>query len=119
MDIKRYKLKEGISLAQLKLAGAKPGGTFVDKTSVLFISKKLLANVSLEVAFPADLRAWNDQDFVLVLDNDYGQPYSPFYTKIDLPILEESSNNKITFLSAIIQKYNEIMDSLDYLEEIV
>ena len=62
--------------------------------------------------FEEGLAEWDDFSFVLVLDDDFGRPYTPFYGKNykkdiqDFPCLE-----------FVIEKYNEFMDSFDFLCE--
>lgn len=72
-----------------------------------------LQSITLNIVFPEDLSKWNDFDYVLVLDDEFGQPYVPFYDYMSGRIKET-----FPFLEAVIISYNEIMSSLPYLEEI-
>ena len=56
---------------------------------------------------------WNDFDYILVLDEDYGQPYGPFYHFMSGEIKEPWDG-----LKEVIEAYNEFMSSLIFLEEI-
>ena len=118
MIIKRYKLKDGVSYAKLKLAGARPGGSWINKNALYYCSYPMIDSITLDISFGGDLQAWDDFNNVLVVDDDFGQPFSPFYAKNESPILEGSQDDKTSFLSQVIEKYNQIMDSLDYLEVI-
>lgn len=120
MKAKSYKLKYIPSKEQLIKLRAQPGGTWINQDSDLYISitRKFPGSCgyfSISIGFPdfeEGLVKWEDFNFVLVLDNDFGQPYTPFYGKNykkdiqDFPCLE-----------FVIEKYNEFMDSFDFLCE--
>ena len=61
----------------------------------------------MNIAFPDDLSEWNDFDFVLVLDEEFGQPYTPFY----------GAKKHFEFLDRVIKRYNAIMTSMTLFEE--
>lgn len=75
---------------------------------------RYLNTITLNVVFPEDLSQWNDYDYILVMDEDFGQPYTPFYNQYN----EKIDEREKPFLGLVIRAYNEIMESLPYLEEI-
>lgn len=116
MKIKRYKLKDGITREQLLKYGFKEGGIWIKKDAELFLAhcfeyKAINFEFSINIAFSTS--EWNDFDNVLILDEDFCQPYTPFYGKnydkeiINFPALEY-----------VIEKYNEFMSGLSFLEEV-
>ena len=119
MKAKSYKLKYVPTEGQLIDARAKLGGIWINKESVFYITKcfelpKYDFEFSINIFFFKDVTSdWNDFDNVLVLDEDFAQPYAPFYGKnykkeiLNYPCLEYC-----------IEKYNEFMDSFDFLCEV-
>ena len=108
MTIKRFKLKENADVSTVPL---KEHMTYVHKDAVRGFRKYLKGSVELNVAFPQDLSEWNDFDFVLVLDDDFCQPYTPFYGFLN------GDTKLFPFLAEVVKAYNEVMGSLPYLEE--
>ena len=120
MKAKSYKLKYIPTKEQLIKLGARPGGIWINQNSDLYISitrefPDSCGDYIIYIGFPdfeEGLVEWDDFNFVLVLDDDFGQPYTPFYGKNykkdiqDFPCLE-----------CVIEKYNEFMDSFDFLCE--
>ena len=119
MKAKSYKLKYTPTEEQLiKELSARSGGFWIDKNSKLYISKffelpEYDFEFSIDICFKEDISDWNDFDNVLVLDEDFGQPYTPFYGK---NYKKEISNHPC--LEYCIEKYNEFMDSFDFLCEV-
>lgn len=122
MKIKRYKLKDGVTKEELISLGAKEGGSWIGKSIKLFIGKfccfkdkkqRINFEFSIDIGFKDNISDWNDFDNVIILDEDFLQPYTPFYGKNfgkevkNFPVLEEC-----------IRLYNEYMDSLSFLEEV-
>ena len=118
MKIKRFKLKDNVTRDDLIALGFRNGGSWIKKDAELFLSrcfeyKETEFEYSISIAFNSDINDWNDFDNVLVLDEDFCQPYTPFYEYnygkdiTDFPTLEN-----------IIFKYNEFMSSLGIFEEI-
>ena len=118
MKAKSYKLKYTPTEEQLiKELSARSGGFWIDKNSKLYISKSFMLpeydfEFSIDICFKEDISDWNDFDNVLVLDEDFGQPYTTFYTNYK----KEVSNHPC--LEHCIEKYNEFMDSFDFLCEV-
>lgn len=113
--IKRYKLKDGVTHEFLLANGCKEGGVWIDESAVFYISKPLVDEVSLNIGFPDDLSKWNDVYYILVLDEDFGQPYTPFYHYAQTRI---RGGKPFKFLSRVIAAYNKTMDSLPFFEEL-
>lgn len=118
MKIKRFKLKDHIIKEDLVSLGFKSGGSWVHKDAELFLSrcydcKKYDFEYSISIAFGPDINDWNDFDNVLILDEAYCQPYTPFYGDNygqdinDFPVLE-----------SVIVNYNDFMSSLGIFEEL-
>lgn len=140
MKANSYKLKEGITKEDLiNKYGAREGGSWIDENTSIFISGYLSipANsvpkiksdscgyddeldedweedwaVSINVGFSENLSDWNDEDWVLLLDEDFGQPYTPFYSHYK----EEVIN--FPYLERVIKGYNHFMDSCEWLERV-
>lgn len=114
MRIKRFKLREGVNLEVLKKQEwLEPGGTWMQKDSVLCGFKYMAGDITLNIAFPDDLSKWDDFNYVELIDENFGQPYTPFYG--------DNYGKDITnfaFLEKIIKIYNEYMSSFDFLEEV-
>jgi len=114
-QIKRFKLKDGTTFdtIQQECKFIRDGGSWINPDSLHYISRDVTpqnsrgAEISLEIGFPKDLSKWDDYDFVLVLDEDFCQPYTPFY-----------GNEPFPFLSGVISMYNEVMERFSFLEEI-
>ena len=120
MKAKSYKLKYVPTAEQLIKLGARPGGIWFNRSPGWYISitrefPNSCGDFSIYIGFPdfeKGLAEWDDFNYVLVLDDDFGQPYTPFYGENykkdiqDFPCLE-----------FVIEKYNEFMDSFDFLCE--
>lgn len=118
MKIKRFKLKDNIAKDDLIALKFRNGGSWIKKDAELFLSRcfedrKTDFEYSIGIAFSSDINDWNDFDNVLVMDENFGQPYTPFYGDnygkdiTDFPVLE-----------MVINKYNQFMSSLNIFEEI-
>ena len=120
MKAKSYKLKYIPTKDQLIKLGARPGGAWINKDSDLYISitRKFPGSSGyfvISIAFPdfeKGLVEWDDFNFVLVLDDDFGQPYTPFYGKNYKQDIQNFPCREF-----VIEKYNEFMDSFDFLCE--
>jgi len=125
-QIKRYKLKDGITKDDLIKAGCKEGNAiwiikegcvlykthYVEITSIIE-GKKYKFDYDIDIAFTENFSDWNDFDNIIVLDEDFCQPYTPFYG--------ENFGKEVTgfiCLENLIKEYNRYMDSLPFLEEI-
>ena len=110
--IHRYKLKDGATIEKItkefrkRHIPLKSGGTYINKNAAYCTFKNLADDISVNIAFPEDLSEWDDFEYVLVLDENFGQPYTPFY----------ESKEPFMFLLNVIGRYNKFMDSLSFLE---
>ena len=117
MKIKRYSIKKEVVVDDIIAAGGKEGGTWINKESKFLLSKYCYYKptdfeFSINIAFKQDIKDWDDFENVLVLDEDFCQPYTPFYGKnfgadiFNFPTLEYC-----------VEQYNKFMDSLPFLVE--
>ena len=133
--IKRYKLKPNTTKEQLISLGFHEGGTWVHKNAELVLSKyihitneveyttkkgkrkkrKYLSEFNIGIVFTDNINDWNDFDNVLVLDEDWCQPYYPFY-HLQSGKIKDDEIPKV--LPLFVTEYNKYMDSLEFLEEI-
>ena len=69
--------------------------------------------ISIVIAFDSsNLESWNDFDNVLVLDEDFCQPYTPFYGDN-----YKKEVSEFPFLEWVISEYNALFDSLPVFEK--
>lgn len=103
---KRYELNSEVSIEKLKEVGFKKGGILGDiSTENYCYIKYLIEEIDLlvEVEKTEDNTIiFNDEDNVLVIDEDFGQPYGSFYN-------EEKDT---PFINEVIKRYNKEMDKL-------
>lgn len=116
--IKRYKMKNGTTeetIRQCLGRRLKNGGTWISENAKTFALFPLYEDVSVHIAFPEDLSKWDDYNNVLVLDEEFGQPYTPFYAYID----ERKPDwfEVFPFLERVVQEYNRAMSTLPFLED--
>lgn len=119
-SIKRFKLKEGRPTNEdLDRYSFRDGGSWIIKDAILFCSKIIRKEdkdyhrdyeISFNMAFGEDPSVFDDFNNVLVLDEEFGQPYTPFYGYLNGEIEE------FPFLSWVVSEYNEWMSSFDFLE---
>ena len=120
MKAKSYRLKYIPTKERLIELGARPGGTWINKDSDLYISvvrefPDSCGDFIIYIGFPdfeEGLVEWDDFNFVLVLDDDFGQPYTPFYGKN-----YKQDIQNFPCLEYVIEAYNNFMDSFDFLCE--
>ena len=109
--INHYKLKKGVTIdkileeAKSKRINSSKHCSYVNKDAEYVLFKSLFKDISINIAFPKDLSKWDDFDYVLVLDDSFCQPYTPFY-----------GGSTIPFALTVIDRYNKFMDSLNFLE---
>ena len=120
MKAKSYKLKYIPTKEQLIKLGAQPGGTWINRYSEWLFSftgefPDSCGDFVIYIGFPdfeKGLAEWDDFSFVLVLDDDFGQPYTPFYGKN-----YKKDIQNFPCLECVIEAYNNFMDSFDFLCE--
>lgn len=118
MKIKRFKLSEDVTKEHLIDCGFKDVSS-LRSDGVCWYNvypiriKKLGFEASINIIFSENIKDWNDFDNVDVLDESFGQAYTPFYEAL------QSNNNRLfPVLKSVIKKYNEIMSNLPFLEEV-
>ena len=116
MKIKRFKLRDGVTKEELIALGFKFGGTWIKKDAELYLHKYFNKyQISIDITFTENINNWNDHDNVLVLDEEGGQPYYPFYD-------DKYYDKEVTNFPALedtIQNYNEFISSLGIFEEVM
>lgn len=121
LKIKRFKLKEGRPTQEdLEKYHFREGGSWIIKDAKWFVSKIIRKEDkryqdyedSFNLAFKEDLNDFNDFDNILVLDEEFCQPYTPFYAYLD------GKAEPFPFLVWVISEYNEWMSCFDFLEEV-
>ena len=104
MAIKKFKLKENISINELLEDGFSYG------CDCKFLSKTILLNQSIIAWLKVSLK--NYKLDIEVLDDDFCQYYTPFYE------YQEGSNKIFNFLAKVINIYNsELSKSNVIIEE--
>lgn len=102
-EIKQYKLKPNITKEDLIKAGFKEGGWQKQfKEPKVSYYTKLIDSIGLYIEMETNPIQFNCFNNVLVLDEEFCQPYIPFY----------NSDYIFNFLSKVIKKYNYEMDIL-------
>ena len=101
-QVKRYELNNDVTIEKLKENGFKDGGFMIGLTSPKYhLIKYLVDDIEMRIEIDATL-AFNDSENILILDEDFAQPYRAFYNReLDFP-----------FLNKVITKYNKVMDEL-------
>lgn len=115
LQINRYKLKDlNTAESEIMKYNIHTGGGYISQDTTVFLFAPLYKEITLNIGFPRDLSVWNDLDHIIVLDEDFGQPYTPFYKYLN----GEEANNASPFLQRVIRAYNEAMDKYSFLEKI-
>ena len=116
--VNKYQLKNNITKEDIikelkkKKLPISENGTYINKEAKYSTYKNLVDDIKVCIAFPDDLSKWNDFDFILVLDDSFGQPYQPFY------LAAENKSRRFTYVLNVIGNYNKFMDTLSFLERI-
>ena len=112
--IARFRMRPNVTLKNLKCL--REGGSWIHKDATRFMLIDIYDkyDITLNIGFPEDLSKWDDFNYVLVLDEEFGQPYTPFYAYMDGTWQKRES----PVLNQIIKNYNEEMRNLPFLEEI-
>lgn len=102
--VKRYELNDNVTVDMLEKNGFRECG-FIDAITKpkYYYSQYLSLNVyvQIEIAVKNDETLYfDDYISVSVIEDNFGQPYYPFYDK----------DQDFDYLNSIIDKYNSIMD---------
>lgn len=123
MKIKRFKLRDGVTRDELLSLGFRSGGSWIvdkNKENVdifncwCFDYRPLDFEFSISIAFRKNLEDWNDFDNILVMDEAFLQPYTPFYGDYygkDIP-----KNFKALYKA--VEEYNVLLSGLPFLVEV-
>lgn len=109
MKINRYYINPNTKKEDLIDVGFKSGGSWIIDDAVLFKTYDICNNISISIAFTENILDFNDFDNILVIDEDFGQPYTPFYGD------NYGKDIKNKFIQKIIIGYNKFLDSLPFL----
>lgn len=108
IKIKRYNIKEQVKIQDILDDG------FNYSVDCKYLTKftTLKESIVLCITIPLkDICSFNDYDDVDVLDDDFCQPYMPFYDNYK----EENTSNN--FLMNVVKRYNEEMDNIKIFKE--
>ena len=117
----RYKMKPGTTFFDIVTFALKnkndwlfnQGGTWISSDAEYVMFTTLHGDISLDIVFPKKLEKWNDSEYVLVISEIFGQPFTLFYSYLQNP---EDDFGPV--LKTVVEKYIEKMDSLPFLEKI-
>ena len=102
---KRFILNDNFDIEKLENYGFKSGGWLIKTNLPKYYINGVLLNdieIHLEIVLKDNKLLFDDQNNVLVIDDNFGQPYTPFY----------ESMYGFVFLNEVIDKYNEFMNNL-------
>ena len=114
----RYKMKHGTTISDIEGYAKKEklvfnnGGKWISKDAEYCLFIVLIGDIEVDIGLPKDLEKWDDYKHVLVMNDNIGQPYGPFYSHLKNPAEEPDP-----YLKTIIEKYNKVMDGLPFLEK--
>ena len=103
--IKRYKLNENLTKEKLLKNGFKEGGFLKEIPYPKYYYYKLLTDdieLHIEINENIDKTLNFDDNNIVILDNNFCQPYYPFY----------ENENGFLYLNKVIIEYNKCMDNL-------
>lgn len=103
-----YKLKDNITRRDLIELGFKEGNWQSKYKDIECVSKSIMlfGDINLNICIKTNPMEFDDYEDVLMLDDAFCQPYTPFYG--------DNYKKEIAgfrFLEKVIDKYNEAMDS--------
>ena len=124
VKVKRYKIKDGITFEDIlnhKYVINEPVTYITDSCETLAyattcaIYKPYNFEISITVGFPKDVKKFDSIDCSILIDEDFDQPYRPFYSSVNYRI----DDNCFECLAFTIKEYNKFMASFyDILEEV-
>ena len=114
----RYKMKPGTTISDIEKYAKESklifntGGKWISKDAEYCLFIVLNDGIDVDIAFPKDLEKWDDFEHILVMNDNICQPYGPFYS-----YLEDPKEEPDPYLKTVIEKYNQKMDRLPFLEK--
>ena len=121
MKIKRYKIRENVTkndiIRNCHCSWSNGTADYVVEGADFTIRKfgefrKTDFEFSIMIAFKPNIQDWNDFNNILIIDDEWCQPYTPFYDYFDKEVYDFPT------LEYLISEYNKFMDSLSFLEEV-
>lgn len=107
MKINKYKLKEKVAINDILDNGFEYS---LDK-KYLTKFKSLHDSITLTIKMPlVDIYSFDFYNDVDILDEDFLQPYMPFYDNYNKDVIDRK------FLKSLIKRYNEEMDEITIFE---
>ncbi len=106
--INTYKLKNGVSKEDLSKLGFREGSwhSLYEGTDCMSKFINLYDSIELHITIKTNPIKFDDFEDTLVLDDDFCQPYTPFYGDNYKKDVKDFS-----FLEKVIDRYNQVMDS--------
>ncbi|MBQ9023629.1 MAG: hypothetical protein IJ105_00235 [Bacilli bacterium] len=105
-EIKKYILNDNLTINKLKKNNFKEGGFIKEIPSPkYYYYKRLIDDIELHIEISVnndETFNFDDFDNIIVLDDSFCQPYTPFY----------ESKKGFSFLNKVIIEYNKAMDEL-------
>lgn len=101
--INHYKLNPNISIERLEELGFKSGGWMpnIESPKMMFMGL-LTSDIELYIEINTNTFEFDEYENIFILDNNFGQPYYPFYKE----------NDDSNYVRSARDSYNRIMDSL-------
>ena len=113
--VNRYRMKPGVTLddikheLQEKHLPISTNTSYIDGWLEFSTFSMLVDEISVNIGFPKDVSKWDDYEHIVVIDEDFLQPYGPFYNIDEDPFI---------YALNVVGHYNKFMDSLSFLEEV-
>ena len=101
--INHYRLNPNISIERLEELGFKSGGWMpnIESPKMMFMGL-LTSDIELYIEINTNTFEFDEYENIFILDNNFGQPYYPFYNE----------NDDSNYVRSARDSYNRIMDSL-------
>lgn len=109
MKIKRYKIKFDTSINEILNNGFEYNVNYKCLTKFVTLKDSIVLYIRIPLS---DLYSFDDFNNVDILDDDFCQPYTPFYNNYEKEIINNA------FLIDVIRKYNDEMDKITFLYEV-
>ena len=111
---KSYRLKDDITSEHLLNIGFEEGYWNYKDGECVSKRVQLMDSMKLELFIKTNPVSFNDFENVMVMDSAFGQPYTPFYGDNYKQMIDGGS-----YLTEVVERYNEVMDGLNIFEEVI
>ena len=108
MKINRYKIKFDTTINEILNNGFEYSVNYKCLTKFITLKNSIVLYIRIPLS---EIYAFDDINNVDVLDDDFCQPYTPFYNNYDKDINVENK-----FLIDVVKRYNEEMNKITFLE---